>query len=161
MNDSLELNENIHNAVLKYSTSIIRLAFTYVKNISDAENIAQETFLAYVMTKLIFETNEHEKAWLIRVAINKSKNHLKASWFRRNKPLTDDLSYLPKEESEVLEKVLALDRKYRLPIHLYYYEGYSIKEIAHILQTKPTTIGTRISRGRKILQELLGGIENE
>lgn len=161
VNNSLELNENIPNVVLKHSNSIIRAAFTYVKNISDAEDIAQNTFLSYMFQKHDFESEEHEKAWLIRVAINKSKNFLKTAWLKNRRQLTEDLSYLSKEENDVLKAVLALDKKYRLPIHLHYYEGYSIKEIADILQTKPSTIGTWLARGRKVLKLRLGGFDNE
>lgn len=161
MNNSLDLNENISNAVSRYSNSIIRVAFTYVKNIADAEDIAQDTFLAVLNKKPVFESGEHEKAWLIRVAINKSKNLLKTSWLKNRKQLTEDLSYLPEEESDILYLVLELDKKYRIPIHLYYYEGYSINEIAEILNAKPSTVGTWLERGRKVLKEKLGGFNYE
>lgn len=161
MNNSFELNEKIQKSVLKYSDSIIRVAFTYVKNIADAEDIAQDTFLAYLNKNPVFESDEHEKAWLIRVTINKCKNLLKTSWFKKSRPLLEDLSYLPKEESDILYLVLELDKKYRLPIHLYYYEGYSINEIAEILGAKPSTVGTWLDRGRKVLKEKLGGFSYE
>lgn len=161
MNGSYELNENVQKAVLKYSHSIIRLAFSYVRNISDAEDIAQDVFLTYMQKLPNFENEQHEKAWLIRVAINKSKNYLKAGWFKNRNTIPDDLSYLPKEESEILGAVLELDYKYRLPIHLFYYEGYTIQEISEILEAKPTTVGTWIARGRSILKTKIGGFENE
>lgn len=161
MNNLFELNENVHNAVSKYSHGIIRVAFTYVKNIADAEDIAQDTFLAYLNKKPEFESEEHEKAWLIRVAINKSKNLLKTSWLKNRRQLVEDLSYLPEEESDILYSVLSLDKKYRVPIHLYYYEGYSINEIAEILSVKSSTVGTWLDRGRKILKEKLGGFNYE
>lgn len=161
MNNSLELNENIRNAVSKYSNSIIRVAFTYMKNIADAEDIAQDTFLAYLNKKPEFKSEEHEKAWLIRVAINKSKNLLKTSWLKNRRQLMEDMSYLPEEESDILYSVLELDKKYRMPIHLYYYEGYSINEIAKILNVKPSTVGTWLDRGRKALKEKLGGFNYE
>ena len=157
----IDFNESVHKSILKYSNSIVRVAFAYVKNIADAEDIAQDTFLTYLDKKPIFESDEHEKAWLIRVTINKCKNFLKASWFKKRSQLTENLSYLPKEESDILYSVLELDKKYRIPIHLYYYEGYSINEIAKILDTKPSTVGTWLDRGRKILKEKLGGLRYE
>lgn len=157
MNDSHELNKNIQQAVLKYSSTIIRIAFTYVKNISDAEDIAQDVFLTCLQKNPVFESAEHEKAWLIRIAINKSKNHVKSGWFKNKNALPDDLSYLPKEEGEILQAVLQLEQKYRLPIHLYYYEGHSIKEIAEILHINSSTIGTRLARGRSLLKDKIGG----
>jgi RNA polymerase sigma-70 factor (ECF subfamily) len=161
MKNSLELNEYIQQVVTKYSQNIIRVAFTYMKNIADAEDIMQETFLSFMQQNPAFESEEHEKAWFIRVAINKSKDYLKSGWFKNKVPLTDDLSYLPEEERGVLEEVMKLDKKYRIPIHLFYYEGYSINEIADIMQTKPSTIKTWLSRGKNILKNRLGGFDNE
>ncbi|OBZ10389.1 RNA polymerase subunit sigma-24 [Bacillus sp. FJAT-26390] len=140
---------------------MIKIAFAYLKNIADAEEVAQEVFLTYLQKRPVFNSSEHEKAWLIRTTINKSKNMLKTGWFKSRNPVPEDLSYLPKEESEVLQAVLALDKKYRIPIHLHYYEGYSIQEIADILQSKPATVGTWLARGRLILKEKIGGLEDE
>jgi RNA polymerase sigma-70 factor (ECF subfamily) len=158
---SFELNESVRQALDLYSQSMIKIAFAYLKNIADAEEVAQEVFLTYLQKRPVFENSEHEKAWLIRTTINKSKNMLKTGWFKSRNPVPEDLSYLPKEESEVLQAVLALDKKYRIPIHLHYYEGYSIQEIADILQSKPATVGTWLARGRLILKEKIGGLENE
>ncbi|RIX60155.1 sigma-70 family RNA polymerase sigma factor [Paenibacillus nanensis] len=157
MKDSSELGESVQQAVIRYSDSLIRIAFTYVKNIADAEEVAQEVFLAYLRQAPVFASSEHEKAWLIRTAINKSKNAVKSGWFRSRHPIPEDLAYMPEEEQELLHAVFALDKKYRLPIHLHYYEGYSLEEIAEILQTKPATVGTWLARGRKRLKEALGG----
>ncbi|WP_042169448.1 RNA polymerase sigma factor [Paenibacillus gorillae] len=161
MYNSYELNESVRRALDLYSQSLIKVAFTYLKNIADAEEVTQEVFLAYLQKRPVFETNEHEKAWLIRTTINKSKNMLKTGWFKSRNPVPEDLSYLPKEENEVLQAVLALDKKYRMPIHLHYYEGYSIQEIAVIMQSKPATVGTWLARGRLILKEKIGGLDHE
>lgn len=161
MYDSLELNESVRRALTLYSPSLIKIAFAYLKNTADAEEVAQDVFLAYLQKRPVFESGEHEKAWLIRTTINKSKNRLKARWFRSRNPVPEDLGYLPKEESDVLQAVLALDKKYRIPIHLHYYEGYSIQEIATILAAKPATVGTWLARGRALLKEKIGGIEDE
>ena len=138
-----------------------KIAFTYVKSVPDAEDVVQDVFLAYLRSNTLFESEEHEKAWLIRATINRSRDLLRAHWFRFRQELPDNLSYMPTEQSEVLEAVLSLNIKYRLPVHLYYYEGYSIKEIAHILEEKPATIGTRLARGRSILKKTLGGFDDE
>ena len=161
MNASCEQDEKFHKLISKYSARIIRIAFTYVKNMADAEDIAQDVFLAYLTANVLFLSEEHDKAWLIRVTVNKSKNYIKAHWFRERTPLPEDLSYLPEEENEALSAVLELDVKYRLPIHLFYYESYSLKEIADILHTNPATIGTRLARARAILKKKLGGIDYE
>lgn len=161
MYNSYELNESVRRALDQYSQSMIKIAFTYLKNIADAEEVAQDVFLAYLQKRPVFESSEHEKAWLIRTTINKSKNMLKTGWFKSRNPVPENLSYLPKEENEVLQAVLALDKKYRIPIHLHYYEGYSIQEIAAIMRTKSATVGTWLARGRLILKEKIGGLEDE
>jgi RNA polymerase sigma-70 factor (ECF subfamily) len=161
MDDSCEFNECIQQIVEKYSPSIIRIAFTYVKNMEDAEDILQDTFLSFLQLNPSFESAEHEKAWFIRVVINKSKNYLKSGWIKNRVPLTEDLSYMPREEHGILEEVMKLDEKYRIPIHLFYYENYSINEIADLMQTKSSTIKTWLSRGRNILKKKLGGSDNE
>lgn len=128
---------------------------------ADAEDILQNTFLSFIQQNPAFESEEHEKAWFLRVAINKSKDYIKRSWFKNRLPLTENLSYLPEEERGVLEEVMKLDKKYRIPINLFYYEGYSISEIADLMQVKSSTIKTRLSRGRHILKKKLGGFNNE
>ncbi|WP_028590609.1 RNA polymerase sigma factor [Paenibacillus massiliensis] len=158
MHESSELNESVRQAIINYSDNLIKIAFAYLKNVADAEEVAQDVFLAYLQTAPDFMSSEHEKAWLIRTAINKSKNMLKTGWFRSRTPLPDNLTYLPREEYAVLQAVLSLDPKYRIPIHLHYYEGYSLEEIAEILHAKPATVGTWLARGRKQLKGTIGGL---
>lgn len=156
-----ELNGFIQSAVKDYSRTIAKTAFSYLKNISDAEDITQEVFLALMQVKIEFENEDHLKAWLIRVAINKSKNLLKSSWFKKTDRIEDDISYLAPEENQLLSVLFKLDVKYRIPLHLYYYEGYSIKEIGEILKLPIGTVGTRLSRGRKLLKDVIGGFDDE
>ncbi len=157
MNVPNELYGSISQAVQRHMQSIVRVAYTYVKNVHDAEDIAQDTFLSYLNSGKAIEDAEHEKAWLIRVCINKSKNFLKSGWFKSRNPLPEDLSATMPEENGVLWEVLALAEKYRLPIHLYYYEGYDMKEIAKLLSLPTATVGTRLARARGILKSQLGG----
>lgn len=157
---SFGTNEYIQYVLEKYSKMLIKLAFTYVKNMPDAEDITQDVFVSLMKRGYGFESEEHEKAWLLRVTINNCKNYLKSSWKKLNVPLDEDISYLPKEDSEVLNLVLNLPDKYRAVIHLHYYENYSINEIAKLLRRKPATIGTWLDRGRKLLKSnLIGGFE--
>ncbi|MGN6714584.1 RNA polymerase sigma factor [Anaerocolumna jejuensis] len=162
MENSFGTDEFIQHVLDKYSKMLIKIAFTYVKNMADAEDIAQDAFVSLIRKGSGFDSEEHEKAWLIRVTINNCKNHLKSAWSKRRVPLEEDISYMQEEESEVLITVLKLPPKYRTVIHLYYYEEYSINEIAEILHKKPATIGTWLSRGRNLLKsELTGGFEYE
>ncbi len=154
-------NNLVVHAVNNYTKMVVATAFAYTKNTCDAEDIAQEVFLAFLKEEKEFESEEHLKSWLLRVTINKCKNQMKNSWMKRRISMPEDLSYMPQERHEVIDVILSLDKKYRLPIHLFYYEGYSIKEIAEILGEKPTTIGSRLDRGRKKLKILLGGNKDE
>ncbi len=151
----MENNDIAERAVREYSRTVLKIAFSYTKNVSDAEDIAQEVFLALLREKKPFSTEEHLKSWLIRVTINKCKNYVNSGWFSKRGEMPDDLSYLAKEDSDVLTAVLSLNIKYRIPIHLFYYEDYSIREIAKILKIPEATVGTRLRRGREKLKDLL------
>lgn len=158
MQYSFGTDEYMESVLTNYAASLIKLAFTYVKNRADAEDIVQDVFVSLIRREDGFENKDHEKAWLMRVTMNKCKNHLNSSWIKRSAPLEEEVSfYLDEEENEVLEAVLRLPEKYRSVIHLYYYEEYSIQEIASILNKKPATIGTCLARGRKLLKSKLAG----
>lgn len=146
-----------------YINNIVKVAYSYLKSVQDAEDIAQEVYLSYYNKKPKFSCEEHMRAWLFRVTINKCKNYLKSSW-RKKVILTQEETrfyQINEEEKTILNAVLSLDEKYRLPIHLFYYEGYSIKEIADILKINSNTIGSYLSRGRKVLKEMIGDIRYE
>ncbi|MEG1869056.1 MAG: sigma-70 family RNA polymerase sigma factor [Clostridiales bacterium] len=134
------------------------IAFNVCKNIQDAEDVVQDTFIQYISLKKDFETRQHIRSWLIRVAINKAKNK-NMTFFRRNTlPLEDymeTLTFESPESSELFETVMKLPIKYRITIHLFYYEGYSIKEISDILKISESNVKVRLSRGRKLLKNTL------
>lgn len=155
MGAALPIDDLITNAIDKYSDLLIRVSFTYMRNISDAEDVAQEVFLRLIEKRPIFLSDEHEKAWLIRVAINLSKNRLKTAWFRKTLPL-DEISYnFSPKENTVMKAVLELPSKFRGVILLFYFVGYSISEIAGILEHKESTIGSQLHRARKLLKSKL------
>ena len=152
------MQENkIEDAVREYTQMVLNIAYTYTKNSHDAENIAQDFFLSLYRNMWKIGSDEYMKAWLIRVTINKSKNHMKTAWIRKRSEMPNVQQDLPTNETgDLLNAVLSLDVKYKIPIYLMYYEGYSIKEISEIVKIKPATIGTRLKRGREILKTLLG-----
>ena len=157
--DSRALSDRVQDAVQEYSPSIIRLAYTFTKNLPDAEDIAQDVFLTYLIEQPNLENKEHEKAWLLRVTMNKSKDLVGSGWFKRRAPLSENLGYHPNTDqigSDLLQVVLKLEKKYRIPIHLYYYEDYSIKEIAKMLKVRPSTVATWVDRGRALIKKKLG-----
>ena len=138
-----------------YAADIVRLAFTYVKNVHDAEDIAQEVYLAYMRKSPAFADAAHEKAWLTRVTVNKSRDFLRSAWNRRRAPLPEELPVMPKEDNHLLQAVLALPEAYRLPVTLHYFLGYSLRDTATLLRMNPSTVGTRLGRGRRQIRERL------
>lgn len=151
-----EWNDEIEKTVHEYRESILRFAFAYLKNRSDAEDIAQEVFVAYIISEPYCKSEAEKRSWLLKVTANKCINLIKSAWKKRVVELSDDLSYLPKEDSTMLSSILTLDDKYRVPIHLYYFEGYTTNEIAQILKLNSATLRTRLSRAREMLKEILG-----
>ena len=105
-----------------YGPALQRLAYVYLKNIHDAEDAVQDVFLAYLRSTAVFSTEEQRRAWLMTVTANRCRSLLRNPR-RQTEPLSEELACLPAEESDLLRAVLALEEKYRLPIHLYYYEG--------------------------------------
>lgn len=140
---------------------IYHLAMSQVKNKSNADDIVQEVFLKYIQSPKSFESEEHIKAWLIRVTINCSHSFFTTSWFKKTMPLDEYISFEMDEESDVYYAVMELPVKYRTVIHLFYYEDMSIAEISKALRIKETTIKSQLSRGREMLrQKLKGGPES-
>ena len=141
-----------------YKNNVYATAFSICKNASDAEDVVQDTFLQYYMTHKNFDNEQHIRAWLLRVAINKAKN-IQSSFWCRNRMSLDDfmetLSFETPETKELFEEVMKLPEKYRVVVHLFYYEDYSIKEIAKILRTTESNIKVRLSRGRAKLKDAL------
>lgn len=148
----------IEKAIDLYSDTIRRICFIHLKNYADTEDIFQEVFMKYALSDTLFENQEHEKAWFIRVTINACKDLIK-SFFRSRTVSLDELVELPaetpSEHHEVLEAVLSLPRKYRIVIYLHYFEGYSAPEISTVLGKKVNTIYTHLARARDMLREKL------
>lgn len=152
----------IEKVVDRYSDMLMRIALLHLKNRSDAEDASQEIFLKLIQKPRIFESSEHEKAWLIRTAVNLCKDRLKSSWFRKRAILDENMAASAAEESEVLSAVMELPLKYRSIVLLFYYEGYSISEISKILNIKENTVGSQLHRARALLKmEMEEGIGDE
>ena len=144
-----------------YSPMLLRVAFLYLKSSTDAEDITQEILIKYWKKNPKFDNEAARKAWLYKSVINRCKDELKSFWRSKRIALQEDISYLPQEGSELLECLMKLDRKYLIPLHLHYYEGYTLKEIAEILHMRPATVGSRLHRGKEKLKSMLGGTWNE
>ena len=152
-----------NDLVEEYQTMLYRIAFANIRNRADAEDAVQEAFLRYMKDEKPIQNREHEKAWLIRTTIHICIDVLKSSWHRRTVPLEESLLaesrevYLPYQikDDRTLEAVLKLPVHYRNPIYLFYYEDYSIHEIAGVLNEKEGTIKTRLRRGREEVRKIL------
>lgn len=146
--------EEAERLVQTYSDLILRLSFTYLKNTEDAKDICQTVFLRLLEKPREFQSPEHERAWIIRTAVNVCKDQLKSSWRRTTVDLSaaSDARAPEAEEGSLWAAVALLPPKYRTVIYLYYYEGYSANEIAQMLGEKPATVATRLSRGRDKLR---------
>ncbi len=139
-----------------FRNTVFSVIFNYLKNTDDSSDIMQEVFVRFFATDTEFESDEHMKAWLIHTAANLSKNFLRDNKRRYNEVLTEDIPYFDKNEnSELIQLVLELPEKYRIPIHLHYYEGYHVAEIAQILQLPVSTVKVQLMRGREKLRGAL------
>ena len=139
-----------------YGDKVLRLAYSYVHNMSDAEDILQDTLIQYMKAAPSFENDEHEKAWILRVAANISKNKIKYNNYRETDELMEELVAEDEEDlSFVWDAVKQLPEKYREVIHLFYEEGYSTAEIAKVLDRKESTIRSDLLRGREKLKIIL------
>ena len=154
--------QEVNQAIDLYADTVKRICVLHLKNSSDTEDIFQEVFLKYALSSILFESKEHEKAWMIRVTINQCKDFMK-SIFRRKTISLEEVVSLSDEQKEdyreVLEAVLTLPQKYKDVVYLYYYEGYSAVEIGEMLGNNVNTIYTLLARSREKLKEKLGGYE--
>jgi RNA polymerase sigma-70 factor (ECF subfamily) len=152
---SLRTDEIISQDLERYGDMLLRLAYSYMKNIHDAEDAVQDVFIKLLSNIEIFESEDHKKHWLICVIRNICKNKLKSAWLKKRVELTDMPYYDEYKDNNVLNKVLKLPLKYREIIHLYYYEGYTTVEISNIVDRKETTVRSLLSRGRNLLKKEL------
>ena len=148
-------NDCLESAVRLYSNMVYRLAFSQTRNKSDADDIYQEVFFRYIRKKPQFETEEHRKAWLIRVTVNCCKKIWASAWMRKMVPLEDTITFEMGEENNINYELRKLPMKYRAVIHLFYYEDLSIEEISKALNQNPSTIRTQLTRARCKLKKVL------
>lgn len=147
----------LEEAMDRYEIMVFRLAYSYTRSRHDAQDVCQEVFLRYFCSRPIFASEEHRRAWLLRVTVNRCKSHLTSWWVRRTVPLDDRIA-IP--EPEYLELDLALEqlsRQDRLILHLFYYEDCSTREMAKILHCSEGAVRTRLSRARDRLGRILKG----
>ena len=151
--------EQFVQQIRQYMDMIFRLAFNCLKSQADADDVTQTVLLRLYETEKVFDNEDHVKHWLVRVTLNECKKHWRSPW-NRTEEYENYVSTLVFDEpqySDLFEAIMGLDTKYRIVIYLYYYEGYSIEEIAGLLRLPRGTVGTRLKRAREQLKQKLSG----
>ncbi|MBR4236037.1 MAG: RNA polymerase sigma factor [Clostridia bacterium] len=147
-------------ALMRFGPDLVRFAYSYLLNLADAQDAVQDALVAYMKRAPEFGDDESEKAWLFTVTANKCRSFLRSGWFKSRAEIPESVP-AQDESREVLNALSRLPRKYRMPLHLHYFEGYSIEEIAAMLNAKPATVGTWLARGREMLKTEIGGFDDE
>lgn len=144
-------------AAERHLDMVYRIALNSLRHPADAEDAVQNTMLRLWRTDTDFAGEEHLRRWLARVAVNESRRIAAHPWRRRAVSLeeTSEPVFQERERRELYEAVMGLPAKYRVPLYLYYYEGYAVAEIGEIMGLKPSTVQTRLSRGREKLKTML------
>lgn len=149
--------QELTRLVEKFSGTVYRAAYCCLHNSADADDMTQEAFLALYTSGTEFSSDEHIKAWLIRVAVNRCRNLLRSFRYRTTVPL-DEAGELPAEyerRDSILPLVMKLKPDYRVVLYMFYYEDMPVKQIAGILGEKTTAVTTRLARARQKLKQLL------
>ena len=150
-------NEDFAAAAERWMDDIFRLAYSYTKRREDADDVTQEVLLKLLRREEPFASPAHERNWLIRATLDQCKGLYRSPWRRVSslEDYTEILSVQPPEDRALLQAVLGLERKYRLPLLLYYYYGYSVREVAGLLALPENTVSTRLYRARAKLKDIL------
>ncbi len=144
--------------ISKYTDTVYRIAFSRLGNVHDSEDITQEVFIKYIKSDMTFEDEDHRRKWLIRVTVNAVNSLAKSAWRKRTAPLEEADAITVEDSNDALSIRQAMEKlpeKYRLPIHLFYYEDMTIQQIAEITDSPEGTVKSLLSRGRSKLKELL------
>ena len=147
--------EYVEEIMLRHKDRVLRTAVAIIGNVSEAEDIFQDVFVKLLEKQPRFESPEHEAAWLIRVTANLCKNYLRSFWRKNTQQLFETHPAQTHEQHELVEFINRLPVKFRIAIHLYYYEGYSIQEIAEMTDQKYSTVGSHLSRARIMLKNFM------
>jgi len=148
-------NRPVDEVVKQHENKLFRTALAILGGVADAEDVVQDVFVRLFEKPPRFESDAHETAWLIRVTVNLCKSRLRSHWWKKTEPLLDTHPAQNDEQGDLINAVLALPMKYRAVIHLFYYEGYSTREIAEITEQKESTVRQRLTRARRMLKKYL------
>ena len=149
--------DRIETIIKRDGDRLFRIAAAITGSKAEAEDVVQDVFVKLVEKQPVFWSSEHETAWLIRVTVNTCKNRIRSYWWKKTEPLLDTIPTKDDDEAGVMRAVMQLPPKYRTVIHLFYYEGYSTKEIAELTQQKESTVRQWLTRARRKLKDYLEG----
>ena len=148
----------LEDVSIRYGKMLYVAALSACKNREDAEDAVQDACMQYLRLNKDFESAEHIKAWLLRVTINRAINYSRSFWRKHKEPLEDymeTLQFDSGEDQQLIETLMELPDKYRITLHLFYYDDYSIKEIADILKISESAVKSRLVRGRSLMKQKL------
>lgn len=147
----------LEQTMKRYGNTVYRLAYSQTRSTADAEDIYQEVFLRYFQKRPEFESEDHRRAWLLRVTLNRARSLFASAWFRKTVPLEDCIGFTEPESVQLDDALRRLPQKDRTLLHLFYYEQLSTKEMAEILSRKESTVRTQLTRARRKLGEIMKG----
>ena len=147
----------LEQVIEMYGNTVYRLAYASMRSTMDAEDICQDVFLRYFQKRPEFQSEEHRRAWLLRVTVNRARTIFRSAWFRYRVPLEERVAFSEPEERKLDEVLSLLSGKDREVLHLFYYEELSVREIGDLLNRKESTVRTQLTRARRRLAEIMKG----
>lgn len=150
-----KVNMDAEKVIEACSDMVYRLAYARTGSKQDADDVYQEVFLRYLKKRPRFESEEHRKAWMLRVTINCTNSFLSSHWRKNQTELPEDLPFTDKRQQDLHMELQRLPVKYRDVIHLFYYEELSVEEIGRALRRKPSTVRTQLTRAREMLRRFM------
>lgn len=147
----------LEQVINTYGKMVYRLAYSHTRSEANADDIYQDVFLSYFQKRPEFESEEHRRAWLLRVTVNRAKTLLNSAWFRHTAPLEECVAVFDPQERKLDDALRQLNSMDRTVLHLFYYEEMSVREIAVLLKRKESTVRTRLTRARRKLAEIVKG----
>ena len=149
----------LEQVIRRYADTVYRLALAQMHNPADADDVFQDVFLRYAEKAPAFASEEHRKAWLIRVTLNRCRSHYRSHWWKRILPLdaAAHASVLDEYDPALADALAQLPPKYRAVIHLHYFENYDTGEIAALIRQQPSTVRSQLTRARQMLKDRLKG----
>ena len=156
-------NEQFTALAKRYTDTVFRVAYNYIKSPQDAEDVTQNVFCKLLKERREFESDDHARRWLIRVTVNECKNLVRSKWWKMEsyEDYAATLTFENPSHSDLHDAVMALPKKYRIAIYLHYFEGYSTGEIASILRIPKNTVCSHLKRGRELLKQTLQEAEHD